>query len=88
MKTAKYGLKDGQTVRVITGTGSAEIPVEETYQASPGYAMFPHHFGLRFEGETDGESANVLTAADHRDEITGNPTVRYVPCRVEAVSDC
>ena len=35
-------------------------------------------FGLRM-------CANVLTAADHRDEITGNPTVRCVPCRVEAV---
>lgn len=81
----RYGLRDGQTVRVTTCAGSAEIPVEATYQTSPGYAMFPHHFGLRFEGETEGESANVLTAADHRDEITGNPTVRYVPCRVEAV---
>ena len=82
---AEMGLANGQTVRVTTSAGSAEIPVESTLQVSRGYAMFPHHYGLRFQGVTEGESGNVLTDAYNRDEITGNPCVRYVPCRIEAV---
>ena len=82
---AEMGFTDGQLVRVTSAAGSAVIPVEATLQVSRGYAMFPHHYGLKFEGETEGESGNVLSAADNRDEITGNPCVRYVPCRIEAV---
>ena len=82
---AEMGLKEGQMVRVTTKAGSAEIPVEGTLQVSRGYAMFPHHYGLKFQGETEGESGNVLTAWDNKDEITGNPCVRFVPCRIEAV---
>lgn len=81
----EMGLSDGQMVRVSTMAGSAEIPVEGTLQVNRGYAMFPHHYGLKFEGTTEGESGNVLTDASNRDEITGNPCVRYVPCRIEAV---
>lgn len=82
---AEMGFSDGQTVRVTTKAGSAEIPVEASYQVNVGYAMFPHHYGLKYKGETEGESGNVLSAWDNMDEITGNPCVRYVPCRVEAV---
>jgi len=82
---AEMGLKNGQLVRVTTSAGSAEIPVEETLQVCRGYAMFPHHYGLKFMGTAEGESGNVLTDAENRDEITGNPCVRYVPCRIEAV---
>ena len=82
---AEMGLQDGQTVRVTTKAGSAQIPVEATWQVSRGYAMFPHHYGLTFQGETEGESGNNLSAWDNMDEITGNPCVRFVPCRIEAV---
>ena len=82
---AEQGLTDGQMVRVTTKAGSAEIPVEASYQVNVGYAMFPHHYGLRYLCETEGESGNVLSSWDSMDEITGNPNVRFVPCRIEAV---
>jgi hypothetical protein len=70
---------------VTTKAGSEEIPVEISYQCSRGYAMFPHHYGLTFEGVKEGESGNELFNWDNMDEITGNPCVRFVPCRIEAV---
>ncbi len=82
---ADMGISDGQLVRVTTKAGSAEIPAEVSYQCSRGYAMFPHHYGLTFEGTKEGESGNELFNWDNMDEITGNPCVRFVPCRIEAV---
>ena len=82
---AAYGFTDGQMVRVTTKGGSAEIPVEITYQVNRGYAMFPHHYGLKFEGEVEGVSGGQVFNWDNMDEITGNPCVRFTPCRVEAV---
>ena len=82
---AEQGFTDGQTVRVTTKGGSAEIPVEITHQVNRGYAMFPHHYGLKFEGEVEGVSGGQVFNWDNMDEITGNPCVRFTPCRVEAV---
>ena len=42
---AEQGFTDGQTVRVTTKGGSAEIPIEASWQVNRGYAMFPHHYG-------------------------------------------
>ena len=82
---AELGFADGQTVRVTTKGGSAEIPVEISYQVNRGYCMFPHHYGLKFEGEVEGVSGGQVFNWDNMDEITGNPCVRFTPCRVEAV---
>jgi hypothetical protein len=79
------GLKDGQMVRVTTRGGELEAPVESTYQVCRGYSMIPHHYGIRFQGEVEGQSANEITYWKDMDEITGNPTVRFVKCRIEAV---
>jgi hypothetical protein len=82
---AELGFADGQTVRVTTKGGSAEIPIEASWQTSRGYMMLPHHYGLKFEGETEGVSGGQVFNWDNMDEITGNPCVRFTPCRVEAV---
>jgi anaerobic selenocysteine-containing dehydrogenase len=79
------GLKDGQMVRVTTRGGELVAPVESTYQICRGYSMIPHHYGIRFQGEVEGQSANEITYWKDMDEITGNPTVRFVKCRIEAV---
>ncbi len=79
------GISDGQLVRVTTKAGSACIPVEYTYRASKGYAIFPHHFGLTVNGVTVGTTSNELSASEDIDELTGNAILRYVPCRIEAV---
>ena len=80
-------LADGQMVKVTTKSGSINVPLECTWQTSRGYVMVPHHFGFEFQGETIGEPASVLAPAEQRDELTGNPLYRYIPCRVEAVQE-
>ena len=81
----EMGIADGQTVRVSTKTGSLEIPVEYTWQTARGYILIPHHFGYKFEGKTYGTHVNILTSHKDIEELTGNPTWRYTPCRVEPV---
>ncbi len=81
----ELGFENGQTVRVTTKAGSLEVPVEYTWQASRGYCLIPHHFGLKHEGKTVGSCVNVLTSHQDIEELTGNPTWRYTPCRVEAI---
>ena len=81
----EFGFADGQSVRVSTKAGELTIPVEYTWQTARGYVMIPHHFGYRFGGKQVGEAVNVLTSHKDLDELTGNPTWRYTPCRVESV---
>lgn len=81
----KFHVADGQMVKVITRAGEAEIPVEYTYQAAPGFAIFPHHFGLEVDGVCIGQAVNLLTETKNMEEITGNPLIRYVPCRIEII---
>ena len=80
---ARLGVKNGDLVRVTTKTGSGVLPAEVSFQAAPNYVMIPHHFGFTFHGETIGVNANDFTASEDIDEITGNPLLRYIPCRVE-----
>jgi len=79
----RFGVAEDETVRVVTKGGSICAPVEISYQASPGYALIPHQYGLQFGKNTYGEGINELTSADDLDELTGNPWFRYVPCRIE-----
>lgn len=80
-----YGIRDGQMVRVSTEAGSVEVEAEYTYRAGKGYLQLPHHYGFNFRGEVNGVPANQVVPRGHMDTITGNPLMRYVPCRVEAV---
>lgn len=77
----------GQQVRLSTKTGTGILPAEYSWQTAPGYVMIPHHFGFTFNGQTVGLNANDFTASEDIDEITGNPLLRYVPCRVEPVTE-
>ncbi|MBU3214682.1 molybdopterin-dependent oxidoreductase [Clostridium estertheticum] len=81
----KLGLKDGQMTRVTTEAGSVEIEAQFTYQTRKGYVLIPHQFGFDFNGKRYGVGVNTLTSVKHIDKLTGNPILRYVPCRVEAI---
>ena len=81
----EMGFENGQLVKVSTKAGELTIPVEYTWQTARGYVMIPHHFGYTFGGKKVGEHVNVLTSHKDLDELTGNPTWRYTPCRVEAI---
>ena len=80
---ARLGVEPGQLVRVTTKTGTGVLPAEVSFQASKNYVMIPHHFGFTFNGETIGVNANDFTASEDIDALTGNPLLRYIPCRVE-----
>ena len=80
------GIKDGETVRVTTKAGHIEIPVEFTWRMAAGYCMMPHHMGLKNEHQPlYGESANRIMSHEDYDEITTDPLLRYVPCRIEKI---
>ncbi len=81
----EMGFENGQMVKVSTKAGELTIPVEYTWQTARGYVLIPHHFGYTFEGKKVGEHVNVLTSHKDIDELTGNPTWRYTPCRVEKI---
>ncbi|MCR4601723.1 MAG: molybdopterin-dependent oxidoreductase [Clostridia bacterium] len=84
----KMGFDDGQWVRVSTKTGSIKVPIEYSYLTACGYGKITHHFGLKNEeGKAYGDAVNKLTSAEDIDEIAGNTTYRYVPCRVEALQE-
>ena len=78
-------IADGETVRLVTKTGAVEVPAEYSFGANRGYVMIPHHFGFTVDGKTYGAAANMLTASEDIDELTGNPLLRYVPCRIEKI---
>jgi anaerobic selenocysteine-containing dehydrogenase len=82
----KFGVADGQMVRVITEAGEETIEVEVTEDTRRGQVIIPHGFGLVYDGAKYGANVNRLTKNTHRDQF-GTPMHRYVPCRVEAEVD-
>ncbi|WP_455541867.1 NADH-ubiquinone oxidoreductase-F iron-sulfur binding region domain-containing protein [Intestinibacter sp.] len=82
----EMGFEDGEMVRVSTEVGSLNIPVEYTWQTSRGYCLIPHNFGLKFKDKTYGTHVNLITKNEY-DELTGNSIWRYVPCKVEKITD-
>lgn len=79
------GFEEGQEVRVTTKGGTLVAPVEISYQIARGYFFVPHYFGFEFNGKTIGEGVSTLARAIDIDQITGNPFLRYIPCKVEAL---
>ena len=77
------GIGEGEEVRVVTQAGELTAPAEISFQAAQGYMLIPHHFGLTFGDVTVGTGVNTLTSHTAIDDLTGNPLIRYVPCRVE-----
>ncbi|MDQ1278285.1 MAG: hypothetical protein QG555_1327 [Thermodesulfobacteriota bacterium] len=80
---AELGIVDGETVRIVTAAGTAEIELEVTNTARKGHVVIPHGFGLVYDGKAYGINVNRLTKNTHRDAWAATPLHRYVPCRVE-----
>lgn len=82
----KLGINDGDKVRVSTKRDSIEGPAEVTYRAAKGYCMMPHHYGMEKDGKIfyGAKSSQIVRGVD-MDPITGNPYLRFVPCRVDKV---
>ena len=78
------GIVSEQMVKVVTEAGEETIAAEVTTDTRKGMVVFPHGFGLVYDGVTYGPNINRLTKNTHRDFV-GTPMHRYVPCRVEAL---
>ena len=83
---SRYGLTDGQTVKIVTQAGSEEIELELTDTVRVGQVIMPHGFGLVHAGVKNGPNVNRLTASGNRDPIAATPLHRYVPCKVESLA--
>lgn len=85
----KLGVADGDQVSISTKRVKGVIaPAEVTYRAPEGYCIIPHHYGMEKNGVPFyGMNCALLTRDVDMDPITGNPYNRFVPCRLERVSD-
>ncbi|MBQ3369809.1 MAG: molybdopterin-dependent oxidoreductase [Mogibacterium sp.] len=80
------GIEDGEEVRVSTKRTSIVGPAEVTYRAPKGYTMMPHHYGYEKNGKIYyGEKASQIVRGVDMDPITGNPYLRFVPCRIDKI---
>ncbi len=83
----RFGIADGQNVRLCTSRGSAELPAVVDVKMRPGHVAMPNGFGMQYDTdggtETLGVNMNELTDTRDRDSFTGCPHHRYVRCRVE-----
>lgn len=88
----RLGVATGGRVRVMTEAGSAEVAIDVTGIMQPGHISLPNGLGLDFvddggELRTTGVGPNELTSLHHKDEFAGTPFHKYVPARIELVSD-
>ena len=81
---ASLGLRDEDSVRVVTEAGQVVGEFQVSKQVRQGTVLIPHGFGLEYDGEIYGINVNLLTRNTHRDPL-GTPLHRYVPCRLEKV---
>lgn len=83
---ARAGVADGDTARIVTRRGSAEVVVEVTDVMHPGHVSLPNGMGLDEDatGRT-GTAPNELTASEDRDWLAGTPWHKHVPARLERI---
>ncbi|RMI29882.1 molybdopterin-dependent oxidoreductase [Nocardia stercoris] len=81
----ELGVSAGDTVRLTTQRGSAQVRVEPTDRMRPGHLSLPNGLGLTDSdgGPAAGVAPNELTSYDHRDEWVGTPWHKFVPARLE-----
>ncbi len=85
----RFGVLNGQAVRVQSRVGSVELPAEVTNDMMPGVVSMPHGYGHNRAGiQLDvaqahaGVSINDLTDENLMDELTGNAALNGVEVTV------
>ena len=80
-----YGIADGQVAHCRSEYGSIEVMVEYHEGCRPGTCTIPNGYGLAYKLKADeiekyhGPYANLLTGAEHCDELAKTPFHKYVP---------
>ena len=90
---ARLDVRDGDTVRVTSRTGSVEVAAEVTDTVMPGVVSIPHGWGhddpearMRVAAEHAGVNCNVLVDESQVDPLSGNAVLNGVPVAVEAIA--
>lgn len=81
----KLGIKDGDSVRIVTKASSAEIKVELSPYTVENFVYIRQGRGLVYDGVKYGVNVNELVSSADRDEMC-TPMHRRVPCRIERLS--
>ena len=87
----KLGVAKGDTVRLVTRRGSAELPANIDKKLQAGYVWVPNGFGMSYPKNGDGPlevtgvNLNELSDASLRDPITGCPEHKMTPCQIQRV---
>lgn len=83
-------LTDGEVVRVSSGIGSIELPLQITDAMRRGVVSIPHGFGhdrqgvgWRLAASKAGASANDINDPELHDILSGNAAMNSVPVKVE-----
>ena len=87
----RLGFSDGETVRLRTRRGSADVPVEVTAMMQAGHISLPNGEGMDYSPRDSGPrrvgvAPNDLTAAAERDFLAGTPWHKHVPAQVERIA--
>jgi anaerobic selenocysteine-containing dehydrogenase len=85
---AALHLDNGDTARLTTRRGTANVIIEISPMMRQGHVALPNGLGLTHtpDGQPVGVAPNELTSSDHRDPIAGTPYHKHVPARLEPVS--
>ena len=84
---ARLGLESGDTAKVSTRSGNAEVQVEVSTRMQAGHVSLPNGFGLdNHDGsQRRGVAPNELTAGGDRDWFAGTPWHKNVPANIEPI---
>ncbi len=88
----RAGLDDGGWALLSTRRGALRVRVEVSNRMQPGHVSLPNGQGVDYVDDSGrpsrtGAAPNELTDGRDRDWFAGTPWHKYVPARVEAVSD-
>jgi anaerobic selenocysteine-containing dehydrogenase len=91
---ARFGLADGEPVRVSSRAGELEIPVEITDDVMPGVVSIPHGWGhggrgvrMRVAGDHAGVNSNILADETLMDPVSGTAVLNGIPVELAPVRE-
>ena len=89
---ARFGLADGEPVRVSSRAGALEVPVEITEDVMPGVVSIPHGWGhtargaqLQVAADHAGVNSNILADETLLDPVSGNAVLNGIPVELAPV---
>lgn len=87
----RFGVQDGELVRIASRVGEIEVPVEITDAIRPGVVSVPHGWGHGVPGtsmavaaQKAGVNSNILTDDQVLDPLSGNAVLSGIPVTVTA----